>query len=353
MTRLSAAPRRRDGTAARVLLLLLVLLPAPGDVCSFIYIGCHRDGGGTGTAMPCPDCVGSKRLLRYHPTGCPKEEEWSLPPAGTSEAPACAPAKVNKEYCAETCAAWHPWGGATAFYIGLESGVGVPAEGNMAASKPDYAECSCDTTLQYALPEAMAPTACPTKCPGNTESSDDRCGGGPGAFTVNLYQVDCSAWGGTFMLALVLALGVYLGVGIGMESRAGGSGGRPVLQRYPHYSRWVAGFAIVLDGVAFARGGGGGGRRAGERAAQQARLLDTGGGTDRPKAPKGKGAAESGSRQKKGGRKQKEKRATDERARTPADTPAARDSGSAAPARVAEPKSTPSAGSGRWVHVPT
>ena len=41
---------------------------------------------------------------------------------------------VSVEYCAEQCAAWNPWAGGSEFYVGLESGVGVPD------ARPDYAE---------------------------------------------------------------------------------------------------------------------------------------------------------------------------------------------------------------------
>ena len=43
---------------------------------------------------------------------------------------------VSVEYCAEQCAAWNPWAGGAEFYVGLESGVGVPD------ARPDYAEVS-------------------------------------------------------------------------------------------------------------------------------------------------------------------------------------------------------------------
>ena len=237
---------------------------------------------------------------------------------------------------------------------GRESGVGVPATGGMPASKPDYGECSCDSTLQYALPEPLAPTACPARCPGNTEGSGDRCGGGPGTYTMNLYHVDCSAWGSTFVVALMLGIGVYVGVGIGMERRVSGSAGKPLLQQHPHYGRWVAAWAIVLDGVAFSRGASGGRRtRAGSRVDDRhKKLLDADVGADRRKSPKEKGkvqAAEGGDRES---RHQKEKRAANERARPASDAAAAPDGGGGGGgADRAAARSTPSGGSGRWVHV--
>lgn len=109
----------RAGAQPSPLLLLALLLAGRGDGCSFTYVGCHRDGGGTGTAMPCTDCSNDKRLLRFHLSGCPIDQYWSAPPAGTPPAPTCAPAEMNKEYCAEMCASWRPWGTETAFYVGL------------------------------------------------------------------------------------------------------------------------------------------------------------------------------------------------------------------------------------------
>ena len=146
--------------------------------------------------MPCADRTTQHRLLRYHLSGCPADQYWSPPPPGTPPGPACAPASVNKEYCADTCNKWRPWpGGASSFYVAVGSGVGVPN------AVPHYGECACDDALQFgglpALPAALPDTACPAKCLGNPTDSPDRCGGAPGDFTINVYHVDCSGWGWT------------------------------------------------------------------------------------------------------------------------------------------------------------
>ena len=50
---------------------------------------------------------------------------------------------VGVEYCAEQCAAWNPWAGGSEFYVGLESGVGVPD------ARPDYAEVRRRLRLKF------------------------------------------------------------------------------------------------------------------------------------------------------------------------------------------------------------
>lgn len=132
-------------------------------------------------------------------------------------------------------------------------------------------------------------------------------------------------------------------------------GGKPLLaQQHPHYCR-PAGWAIALDGVASARGASGGRRLgAGSRVDDRhKKLLDANAGTDRRKSPKEKGQGASCGEQRQGGRQQREKRASDERARPASDAAVAPDGGAGGGGadRDAAPRSTPSGGSGRWVHV--
>ena len=154
-------------------LLGLLLTDVVGvEACSFTYLGCHRDGGGTGDAMPCTDCSDQKRLMRFHLPGCPTAQYWPPPAPGTPPGPTCVPKSVNKEYCALTCVAWQPWGSGSTFYIGLESGKVGP--GGVA----DYAECSCDVRLAIpTLPKPFAEKICSAHCPGDLPGLQDRCGG--------------------------------------------------------------------------------------------------------------------------------------------------------------------------------
>ena len=139
----------------------LALLPGVARAgCSATPLGCHKDA--------------STRLLRYHLKGCPADANWgdTRPAPGQATAPACAAAKVSLEYCTAACDAWRPWGAGGAFFVGLESGVGVPD------ARPDYAECVCDGA--FAAPPPLPASACPATCPGAAPGSEERCGGAPG-----------------------------------------------------------------------------------------------------------------------------------------------------------------------------
>ena len=102
---------------AAPLLALAAGLRLPGLAragCSATALGCHKDS--------------ETRLLRYHLEGCPTADAWgdTRPSPGQATAPACVAAKVSLEYCAEACDRWRPWKTGGDFYVGLESGVGVP-----------------------------------------------------------------------------------------------------------------------------------------------------------------------------------------------------------------------------------
>jgi hypothetical protein len=204
------------------------LLPRATRGCSYADVGCHKDS--------------AARLLKYHLSGCPTDGAWNGEPApGQGTAPRCEPAKVSKEYCAEQCDRWRPWGGGQgAFYVGLESGVGVPN------ARPGYAECACDLAILGGGAPIPA-TECPAKCPGAAPGSTERCGGAPGSWSINIYRVDCtgSVWGTAFVLTVVIASALYVGGGVAYNYKTN----RAVV--HPHHEQWRALQGLVRDGVVF------------------------------------------------------------------------------------------------------
>ena len=164
----------------------------------------------------------------------------------------------------------------------------------------------------------------------------------------------CPISGGASLSLVLVALALaYLAGGVALGSRVNGAG--VSLQAHPHYPNWLHVVGLMHDGVSFVRGGG--------RAGGYARV-GRDGGVAAEQPPKGE-AARSGeqrsgpssrqlpekeprqasdrgeSRKKKAKRRRENSEATGTAAERPAAEPAS------APAA-----GTPSAGGGRWVHVP-
>eukprot|EP01045_Picozoa_sp_COSAG04_P013372 COSAG04_NODE_946_length_9227_cov_9.312555_3_plen_326_part_00 len=163
----------------------------------------------------------------------------------------------------------------------------------------------------------------------------------------------CPISGGASLSLVLVALALaYLVGGVALGSRVNGAG--VSLHAHPHYPNWLHVVGLVQDGVSFVRGGRAGGyARVGRDGAapegtpkgEAARSDGQRGGPSsrRPEKEPRQASGRGESRKKKAKRRHENSEAT----------------GTAAerPAPVAEPASapaagTPSAGGGRWVHVP-
>lgn len=341
----------RASSSSLLLMLACGSSSTAGASCTFTAVGCYQDGGGTNggsTDPPCSDCSAEKRILRYNLKNCP-EDKWYPPlPGGTPPSPVCDPAKVSTNYCAQTCAAWLGW---SSFYIGLQSGVGVPH------AVPNYAECTCDIRLPTPMPASLGQDKCPARCPGSSSSNHDRCGGAPGAWTSSVYKVECgTTWGVYFLGALVVVISCYAAVGIWVAPRRQPTASQissrrrtaSLWERHPHYPRWVAGWALVQDGVAFARAGGG-------RTAPRTRAAIQGsGGVEGNVGSHTKLLSDAHS--SKGAHKKERKRRSEHKkggskvakGLTGTGTPASNSTASDSNGGL---KSAPSGSGGRWVHI--
>jgi len=226
-------------SAAVWLLALQLLAAAPSPAlsgCSWKPLGCRKDS--------------AARLLQYHLAGCPTDALWGkVSPPMQKTAPICAPAKVDAAYCAAACNKWRAtWGGH--FYMGLESGVMSPQ--STPPSKPDYAECVCDAT--FATSSAADPAGCPATCPGGGGS----CGGAPGSWSINVYEVHCvPEWGRDVLLLGLGGLLAYVVGGILVAQRAQPKAKfeiRSSLHSHPHFARWLALPGLCKDGVLLSKG---------------------------------------------------------------------------------------------------
>ena len=115
-----------------------------------------------------------------------------------------------------------------------------------------------------AVPGCMIISKCVTDpgCAGWNKNYPDSVQLGTGIInTVNADWVSCTKAPPSHALTLValalLLLCAYVAGGIALASRGGrSSGGRSLLARHPHFSRWVALAGLVTDGIAFSRAGG-------------------------------------------------------------------------------------------------
>eukprot|EP01052_Picozoa_sp_SAG31_P020019 SAG31_NODE_1486_length_8148_cov_6.234439_2_plen_298_part_00 len=159
------------------------------------------------------------------------------------------------------------------------------------------------------------------------------------------------AWGTPFLVALMLALGVYLGGGVAFRVRTAGAA--PSLRSHPHFSLWQEIRSLCEDGLAFARScGNTKPRPAGGGSSMRAPL--------REDNARGEGWRSSPKRDGGGGKQSKKERREKENRRDRKQTEGEGDA--AAPAAVVVvavpvPRAAPAAGTsagdgGRWVHVP-
>lgn len=151
-----------------------------------------------------------------------------------------------------------------------------------------------------------------------------------------------TSWGGSFLVALGLLSGGYVGGGV--YSNRGTAGPRGALAGHPHYSRWLEVRALVGDGLSFSRavvqGAGTGGSPARQ---QRERLLEV-------------GHKEGGrvSSPKEGGKKEKKKQKKWEGRETEGDAGVAfGDTEHAAVPEQPPAAGTAAGGGGRWVHLPS
>ena len=162
----------------------------------------------------------------------------------------------------------------------------------------------------------------------------------------------CPISGGASLSLVLVALALaYLAGGVALGSRVNGAG--VSLQAHPHYPNWLHVVGLMQDGVSFVRGG---------RAGGYARVGRDGGvAAERP--PKGESARSGGQRSGPSSRQpEKEPRQASDRGESRKKKAKRRRenseaTGTAAERPAAEPASapaagTPSAGGGRWVHVP-
>ena len=177
-----------------------------------------------------------------------------------------------------------------------------------------------------AVPGCMIISKCVTDpgCAGWNKNYPDSVQLGTGIInTVNADWVSCTKAPPSHALTLValalLLLCAYVAGGIALASRGGrSSGGRSLLARHPHFSRWVALAGLVTDGIAFSRAGG---RSTAARAPllRESTTTASGGRKAAAKASKSSGSTGKAAKEKK---------------RSKAQTAAAGPSSSASPPRV-------------------
>ena len=166
----------------------------------------------------------------------------------------------------------------------------------------------------------------------------------------------CPISGGASLSLVLVALALaYLAGGVALGSRVNGAGAS--LQAHPHYPNWLHVVGLMHDGVSFVRGGG--------RAGGYARV-GRDGGVAAEQPPKGEAARSGEHRSGPSSRQlpEKEPRQASDRgesrkkkAKRRRENSEATGTAAERQAPVAEPASapaagTPSAGGGRWVHVP-
>lgn len=191
-----------------------------------------------GTCVPdSPDSP--KRVLLDGPTGCTGHQARDHPvpmPAGTT----CDAAKMTPQLCAAACVA----------------ALGAQGQGVVAVAVEYGQECYCQPESAGLPRLPPAGIGCNLKCPG---AAGTICGGSNFA---SVWKVECTAWGGTFLVALAAAGVVYAAGGVAYNIKVRGLSG---LDALPHRDFWQELGAYVKDGVDFsrARALGGGARTVG------------------------------------------------------------------------------------------
>jgi hypothetical protein len=237
---MNSSSRRHACVAVAVAVLLWVpVASAPG--CSsddYAFLGCYHDHepsfsdpkfvGPRLLTFGLPDCSGWGGCgdTNHPKTDCPP---W---PAAVDK---CEKPKMTLEYCASQCLTWQ-----SKF---THSGV---ANGNECWCGAGLSGITINTRVDGGL------DGCDTKCPGD---GGQMCGG---VWFVSVSKCESSAWGGYFLAAFVVGIGLYVVVGLalgknkGRGARAGGQGW--VLAAHPHYDVWKEVGALFTDGVNFAKG---------------------------------------------------------------------------------------------------
>ena len=145
-----------------------------------------------------------------------------------------------------------------------------------------------------------------------------------------------AGWGWSFLAVCALAGGAYAGLGVARTGKAA----------LPHPEFWQEAHALVLDGVAFARGGG-------EKGVTYSAVPDAVRASERQPPPKKKGGGEGSSKErraKSGTENAARERKTERPAKAPKKSKAETAAAAAAAAAAA---STASGGGGRWVLLPS
>ena len=153
---------------------------------------------------------------------------------------------------------------------------------------------------------------------------------------------DCTGdWGWSFVAMALVGAGLYVGGGVGYARKTGGGAGAG-LAAHPHYRMWQSVHAMVMDGIAFAKGranGGGGSRGVYERVPLPPDRIGEG------ETAEGRGSnrksGRSGAGSSKGRGKSGKKKSSTKHEKM------------CKPGREAEGGATEEATKGRWVHVPT
>ena len=140
-----------------------------------------------------------------------------------------------------------------------------------------------------------------------------------------------SRWGTTFIIAVLLGMGIYIGGGTAWGGRTRGAG--QGLGAHPHYKNWLSLRALCEDGLQFAKAR----RRQPKGYKQVAEAADEGARKEKRRSSKG---AKKEKKEKKREREAKAQEAPGGEAAAP---------GAAAPAPAA---GTAAGDGGRWVHVP-
>jgi hypothetical protein len=173
--------------------------------------------------------------------------------------------------------------------------------------------------------------------------------GGPGNLGMALLPPD-SAWGSSFLLLLVLGGTAYVGGGVLLGRRV--SGKYTGLAAHPHFQRWMELKGLVTDGGRLLQGKQGWRPRSKDAVTGYDRIPEQPGMPPRAEDTKvvkkgaAKGKREKGKEKENLGKeKEKGKGSTVEARGKP-------DSAAVAVVDRAGPKTTPSGGGGKWVHVP-
>ena len=178
-----------------------------------------------------PDGQDPVRLL--HPgvkgccgTGCEGSDSAQPLPHGLT----CDGQQMTPTYCAAAC--WAALDGSVAA-VGLEAG--------------DECYCSAEwpvTTQAGVKPQQVS--GCSQPC---NAQKDTMCGGN---WKVSVWRIECgAAWGTHFLVFVLVAAILYLGIGAGYQYKMHGASTLETL--IPHRQQWQQLIALCTDGAVFAR----------------------------------------------------------------------------------------------------